>query len=182
MSQKNSVLLTLIQIAVGLVITVSGCYIIYYVIIDKLIWQTLINDRITHGFWVGLLLLTSIALSYGVIVIGVTEANRFVGRHFGLNIPFKPVCSGAFLGAPAIVGLLALRNIPWDIFGTQNIILTIILPIFKTIAFLLSLPIKAWLMLRLPVLMLYVLAVPIGAILGYRLSDIDNVEVNAQET
>ena len=86
------------------------------------------------------------------------------------------------MGAPAIVGLLALRNVPWDIFGTQNIILTIILPIFKTIAFLLSLPIRVWLMLGLPVLMLYVLAIPIGAILGYRLSDIDKIEVNAQET
>lgn len=182
MSQKNSILLTLIQIVIGVVITVSGSFIAYYLIIDKFIWLTLINERITHGFWVGLLLLISIAFTYGVIVIGVTQAIRFVGRHFGQNIPFKPVCSGAFLGAPAIVGLLALRNIPWEIFGTQNIILTIILPIFKTIAFLLSLPIRAWLMLGLPVLTLYLLAIPIGAILGYRLANIDNAEVNAQET
>lgn len=182
MSQKNNVLLILMQIAAGIVITLSGYYMVYYVFIDKLIWQILINDRISHGFWVGLLLLISIAISYGVIVISVTEASRFIGRHFGQNIPFKPVCSGAFLGAPAIVFLLALRNIPWDIFGTHNIFPTILLPIFKTIAFLLSLPIRAWLMLGLPVLMLYVLAIPIGSILGYKLSGIDNVEVNAQET
>ena len=181
MSQKDNVLITLIQIAVGVFITLNGC-LIYYFVFNKLIWQILINDRITHGFWVGLFLLISITLSYGLIIVCVAEGTRHVGRHFGYHIPFKPVCSGAFLGAPAIVGLLALRNVPWDIFGTQNIILTIILPIFKTIAFLLSLPIKAWLMLGLPVLMLYVLAVPIGAILGYRLSDIDNIEVNAQET
>lgn len=181
MSQKNSILLTLIQIAVGVVITLIGC-LVYFFFFNKLIWQILINDKITHGFWVGLFLLISIGLSYGLIIVCVTEGTRHVGRYFGNNIPFKPVCSGAFLGAPAIVGLLALRNVPWDIFGTQNIILTIILPIFKTIAFLLSLPIRAWLMLGLPVLMLYVLAIPIGAILGYRLADIDNSEVNAQET
>ena len=169
MSQKDSILLTLIQIAVGVFITLIGC-IVYFLVFNKLIWQILINDRITHGFWVGLLLLISISLSYGLIIVCVTEGTRHVGRYFGYNIPFKPVCSGAFLGAPAIVGLLALRNVPWDIFGTQNIILTIILPIFKTIAFLLSLPIRVWLLLGLPILMLYVLAIPIGAILGYRLS------------
>ncbi len=182
MPQRNSILLTLIQIAVGVVITLIGC-LVYYFVFNKLIWHILISDRVTHGFWVGLFLLLSIVLSYGLIIVCVTEGTRHVGRHFGYNIPFKPVCSGAFLGAPAIVGLLALRNVPWDIFGTQNIILTIILPIFKTIAFLLSLPIRVWLLLGLPVLMLYILAVPIGAILGYRLSGIDNIEeVNAHET
>lgn len=181
MFQKDNILLTLIQITVGVFITLIGC-LVYYFVFNKLIWQILINDRITHGFWVGLFLLISIALSYGLIIVCVTEGTRHVGRYFGYHIPFRPVCAGAFLGAPAIVFLLSLRNIPWDIFGTQNIILTIILPIFKTIAFLLSLPIRVLLMLGLPVLMLYVLAIPIGAILGYRLSDIDKIEVNAQET
>ena len=177
MFQKDSILLTLMQIAVGVLITLSGC-IVYFLVLNKLIWQILINDRITHGFWVGLFLLISISLSYGLIIVCVTEGTRLVGQYFGYKIPFKPVCSGAFLGAPAIVGLLALRNVPWEIFGTQNIIL----PIFKTIAFLLSLPIRVWLLLGLPVLMLYVLAIPLGAILGYRLSAIDKVEVNTQET
>ena len=182
MSQKNSILLTLIQIAVGCVITLIGGM-VYLLIFNKLIWQLLINERITHGFWVGLLLLISIAFSYGVIVVGVTEGIRFVGRYFGINIPFKPVCSGAFLGAPAIVGLLALRNIPWDdIFETHNIIRNLLISLFEVIAYILSLPVRVWLLLGLPVVILYVLAIPIGAILGYKLSNMDDVEVNPQET
>jgi len=180
MSQKKRFLLTLSQIAVGVVITLIGSM-IYLLFFKKLIWQLLIDEKIMHGFWVGLLLLISMACTYGGIVVGVTEGIRAVGRYFGTNIPFKSVCSGAFLGAPAIVGLLALRNIPWDIFGTRNVILNLLIPLFEVIAFILSLPIRVWLLLGLPVVILYVFAVPIGAILGYWLSNIDVVEVITQE-
>ena len=180
MSKKNGILLTLSQIAIGGVITVVGFLI--YLLFKEFFWQMLIGDRITHGFWVGLFLLISIGCTYGAIVVGVTEGIRFVGRKFGVDIPFKPVCSGAFLGAPAIVFLLALRNIPWEILGTQNLVLNIIIPVFQIIALLLSLPIRAWIMLQVPVEILYVVAIPIGAILGYQLSNIDNAEVNVQET
>ncbi len=181
MSQKKTIQLTLIQIAVGCVITLIGSM-FYLLFFNKLIWQIFLKDTITHGFWVGLLLLISIAVSYGLMILGVTEGIRFVGRYFGHNIPFKPVCSGAFLGAPAIVGLLALLNIPWEIFGTRNIILKILIPIFEIIAFILSLPVRVWLLLGIPVIILYVLAIPIGAIVGYRLSNMDEVEVIPQET
>ena len=180
MSRKNCILLTLSQIAIGGVITVAGS-LIYLLIFKAFLWQTLIDERIMHGFWVGLYLLMSIGCTYGVIVVGVSEGIRFVGRKFGVDIPFKPVCSGAFLGAPAIVFLLALQNIPWEIFGTQNVILVLILPVFKTLAFLLSLPVRAWLMLQFPVEILYVIAIPIGAILGYRLSKIEDADLNVQE-
>ena len=137
-----------------------------------------IGDRITHGFWVGLFLIISIGCTYGAIVAGVSQGIRFVGQKFGRDIPIRSVYSGAFLGAPAVVGLLALQNVPWDIFGSSNIILAIILPIFKIIAFLLSLPIRVWLMLKFPVEILYVIAVPIGAILGYQLSKIDITDID----
>ena len=181
MSRKNSILLTLSQIAIGGVLTVTGSF-IYLLFFKKFLWGLLIADRVTHGFWVGLFLLISIGTTYGAIIVGVSEGIRFVGRKFGIDIPFKPVYSGAFLGAPAIVGLLSLQNVPWDIFGTGNIILNLILPVFQAIAFILSLPIRAWLLLGFPVFLLYVLAIPIGAIIGYRLSTIDDAEVNAQET
>lgn len=180
MSRKNSILLTLSQIAIGGVITVAGSLI--YLLIFKNLWQMLIDEQITHGFWVGLFLLISIGCTYGVIIVGVSEGVRFVGRKFGIDVPFKPVCSGAFLGAPAIVGPLELLNLPLDISGTQNIIFALILLVFKTIVFLLSLPVQAWLMLQLPIEILYVIAIPIGAILGYRLANIEEAEVNVQET
>lgn len=181
MSRKNSILLTLSQIGIGGVITLAGS-LIYILIFKAFFWQLLIDDRITHGFWVGLLLLISIGISYGVIIVSVSEGIRFVGRKFGVDIPFKQVCTGAFLGAPAIVGLLALQSVPWEIFGTKNLIINLIIPIFEVIAFLLSLPIRVWLILRFPVLILYIIAVPVGAILGYRLSKKEDVEVNVQET
>ncbi len=180
MSRKNSILLTLSQIAIGGVITVAGSLI--YLLIFKNLWQMFIDEQITHGFWVGLFLLISIGCTYGVIIVGVSEGVRFVGRKFGIDVPFKPVCSGAFLGAPAIVGPLELLNLPLDISGTQNIIFALILLVFKTIVFLLSLPVQAWLMLQLPIEILYVIAIPIGAILGYRLANIEEAEVNVQET
>lgn len=178
MSRKNSILLTLNQIAVGGVVTVAGCLVYYFIYV---VWQVLISDRITHGFFVGLLLIISIGCTYGAIIVGVSEGIRYVGKRFGINIAPKPVYSGAFLGAPAVVGLLALQNVPWEIFGTHNVIIAIILPIFKIIAFLLSLPARAWISLHIPVEILYVLSVPIGAILGYRLSNKDDTEVNTQE-
>lgn len=181
MSKKNNVLLTLSQIAIGGVITVAGS-LIYFLIFKKFLWQVLIDNRIMHGFWVGLFLLISIGGTYGIIVVGVSEGIRYVGRKFGVDIPFKPVCSGAFLGAPAIVGPLELLNLLSDIAGIQNIIFVLIFPIFKALVFLLSLPVQAWLMLRLPIEILYVIAIPIGAILGYRLANIEAAEVNVQET
>lgn len=180
MSRKNNILLTLSQIAIGGAITVAG--ILIYLLIFKNLWQVLIDNRITHGFWVGLFLLISIGCTYGVIVVGVSEGIRYVGRKFGIDIPFKPVCSGAFLGAPAIVGPLELLNLLSDISGIQNIIFVLIFPVFKALVFLLSLPVQAWLMLRLPIEILYVLSIPIGAILGYRLANIEEAEVNVQET
>ncbi len=181
MSQKKCILLTLSQIAVGVIVTLIGS-LIYFFIFKNVIWQQLINERIMHGFWVGLLLLISIACIYGGIVVGVTESVRSVGRYFGINIPFKSVCSGAFLGAPAIVGLLALRNIPWEIFGTKNVILNLLIPLLEVIAFILSIPVRIWLLLGIPVIILYVFSVPVGAILGYWLSNMDSTEVNPQET
>ena len=178
MSDKNGILLTLSQMAVGVILTVAGS-LLYFLI--YLLWQVLISDRISHGFVVGFLLIISIGCSYGAIVVSGSEGIRFVGRKFGKDVPFKAVFSGAFLGAPAVVGLLALRNVPWEIFGDQNIILVIIL-LFKIVAFLLSLPIRAWLLLQFPVEILYILSIPIGAVLGYQLSNLNDTEINVQET
>jgi len=182
MSRGNSVLMTLVQIAVGVVIAVAAG-LVYFLIFNKFLWQLLINERISHGFWVGLLLLISITCSYGILIVGVTKGIQYVGLKFKRQIPFKPVCSGAFLGAPTIVGLVALLNIPWsDIELPANVLLKIILPLIEKISFLLSLPVRIWSILGIPLVLLYVLAIPIGAIIGYRLTSIEDPEVQVQET
>ena len=182
MSKKNVIVVTLLQIVAGSVIGVAGGW-LCQLFFEKFILELLIGSRVTHGFWVGLFLLVSIGITYGVAIVGATEAIRFVGRKFGSTIAFKPVCSGAFLGPPAIVGLLALLNVPWEIFGRPNLLLSILLPAFKILAYLLSLPIRVWLLFEFPVEILYCLSIPVGAILGYRLSSTDRrVEVSIQET
>ena len=114
--KDNNITLTLGQIAAGSIVgLISGW--ICLLVFENLIWQVLIGDRIRHGFWVGLLLLMSLSVWYGTVIIGASQGVRFVSQKFGVNIPLKPLCSGAFLGPPAVVGLLALLNVPWEIFG-----------------------------------------------------------------
>ena len=168
MSRQNAIKLTLGQIALGGAVGLVGggvCLLFF----EGVIWRLLIGERVTHGFWVGLLLLISLGVTYGVMIGAASEGVRFVGRQFGMQIPFKPVFSGAILGPPAVVGLLALLDVPWEIFGAPNLILALILPVLKAAAYIVSLPMRGWVTLGLPVEICYVLAVPVGAILGYRL-------------
>jgi len=177
--KKSSVTLTLGQIAAGSVVGLLGGW-ICLLVFENFIWEVLLGDRVRHGFWVGLLLLISLSVWYATVIIGASQGIRFVSQKFGINIRLKPLCSGAFLGPPAVVGLLALLNVPWEIFGRPNLILALILPLLKALAYVISLPMRGWVSLGLPVEIWYILAVPIGAILGYRLAAAENTEVSAE--
>lgn len=166
--KKNSIILTLEQIAAGGIIGLVGGWVCLF-IFENFIWQVLLRDRVTHGFWVGLFLLVSLGVTYGIVIMGAGVGIRFVSQKFGINTPLKSLCSGAFLGPPAVVGLLALLNVPWEIFGKPNLILALLIPVLKTLAYIVSLPMRGWVSLGLPVEIWYILSVPIGAILGYRL-------------
>ena len=166
--KKNSITLTLEQIAAGGIIGLVGGWVCLF-ILENFIWQVLLGNRVTHGFWVGLFLLVSLGVTYGVVIMGAGIGIRFVSQKFGIDAPLKSLCSGAFLGPPAVVGLLALLNVPWEIFGKPNLILALLIPVLKTLAYIISLPMRGWVSLGLPVEIWYILAVPIGAILGYRL-------------
>ena len=178
--KKNDITLTLGQIAAGSLIGLIGGW-ICLLIFEGFIWEMLLGDQVRHGFWVGLLLLISFSITYGVVIVGSSTGIRFVSQKFGVNIPLKPLCSGAFLGPPAVVGLLALLNVPWEIFGRPNLILALLLPVLKTLAYVVSLPMRGWMYLGLPVEIWYILAVPIGAILGYRLTAIKNNEPSVEQ-
>ena len=177
--KKNGITLTLGQIVAGSLIGLVGGW-VCLLIFDNFIWQVLLGNKVHHGFWVGLLLLISLGITYGVVIVGSSASIRFVSQKFGINIPLKPLCSGAFLGPPAVVGLLALLNVPWEIFGRPNLILALVLPVLKTLAYIVSLPMRGWMYLGLPVEIWYILAVPIGAILGYRLTAVKNTEAAEQ--
>lgn len=178
---KNNITLTFGQIVAGSIIGLVGGW-ICLLIFENLIWQLLLGNRVSHGFWVGLFLLISLSVTYGIVIVGASAGIRFVSRKFGADISLKPLCSGAFLGPPAVVGLLALLNVPWEIFGRPNLILALLLPILKALAYIVSLPMRGWVHLGLPVEIWYILAVPIGAILGYRLAPVENAEVSAEQS
>lgn len=178
--KKNDVTLTLGQIATGGLIGLVGGWICLFVF-ENLIWQVLLGDRVNHGFWVGLSLLVSLGVTYGVAIMGAGVGMRYVSQRFGVDIPLKPLCSGAFLGPPAVVGLLALLNVPWEIFGKPNLVLALLIPVLKTLAYVVSLPMRGWVSLGLPVTVWYILAVPLGAILGYRLASVEDTEVSAEQ-
>ena len=177
---KNNITLTLGQIAAGSIVGLAGGW-ICLLIFENLIWQFLLESRVGHGFWVGLFLLISLSATYGIVIVGASTGIRFVSRKLGTDIPLKPLCSGAFLGPPAVVGLLALLNVPWEIFGRPNLILALLLPVLKTLAYIVSLPMRGWVHLGFPVEIWYILAVPVGAILGYRLTPGANTEVSTEQ-
>ena len=176
---KNSITLTFGQIVAGSIIGLAGGW-ICLLMFEMFIWQFLLGNRVSHGFWVGLFLLISLSVTYGIVIVGSSVGIRFVSQKFGTDIPLKPLCSGAFLGPPAVVGLLALLNVPWEIFGRPNLILALLLPVLKTLAYIISLPMRGWVYLGLPVEIWYILAIPIGAILGYRLTAVEKTEVSAE--
>lgn len=169
MPRKSAVALTASQIALG---SIAGLVLggLCLFVGDLLIWKGLVGSRIQHGFWVGLFLLISFALSYGGAVVGVSEAVRFAGQRFGMTINRKRAYQGAFLGAPAIVALMTLLEIHWEGLVATNLLFYLLLVVGQVLASIVSFPL--WLLLKIhcPPELLYVLAAPIGAILGYRLS------------
>ena len=173
--KKESIRLTLVQILTGGILGFVGGWFCLFVFED-FIWGILIGARINHGFWVGLFLLIALGVTYGVVVAGASVGMRFVSLKFGVDVPLKRLCSGAFLGPPAVVGLLALLNVPWEIFGKPNLILALVIPVLKTLAYVVSLPMRGWVSLGLPVEIWYILAIPIGAILAYRIAPVEDSE------
>lgn len=169
MSQKNAIVLTVSQIVLGSAIGLTSGWACLF-IVESLIWKGLIGDSIQHGFWVSLLLLISFGLIYGCAIAGVTEGVRIAGRWFDVRINRKSACQGAFLGAPAIVAVVLLLGIHWEMLIAPNFLFSLLFDVAKLLVFIISLPISIlieW--VKCPPELLYILAPPIGAILGYRL-------------
>ena len=178
--KKNGIALTVVQIATGSILGFVGGWVCMFIFQD-IIWGMLLGGRINHGFWVGLFLLIAMCVTYGVVVVGAGVGMRFVSQKFGADVPLRPLCSGAFLGPPAVVGLLALLNVPWEIFGKPNLILALLIPVLKMLAYIVSLPMRGWVSLGLPVEIWYILAIPIGAILGYRIAAVGDTDVHVEQ-
>lgn len=178
--KKESFTLTLGQIGAGSLIGLVGSW-VCLLLFEAFIWRLLLGNPVSHGFWVGLFLIIAMTVTYALVIIGAGIGMRFVSGKLGVAVPLKPLCSGAFLGPPAVVGLLSLLNVPWEVFGSPNLILSVLLPVMKAAAFIISLPMRGWVYLGLPVEIWYILAIPIGAIAGYRLADGEVPEAEAEQ-
>lgn len=169
MPRKRTIVLTVSQIALGGSIGLASGW-LCRLIVELLLWNGLIGDRVQHGFWVSLLLLISFGVTYGSALAGVAEGVIFAGRRFGVSIDRKRTYQGAFLGAPAIVALMSLLNIHWEALVASNLLFYILLNVAQLLALIISLPLRILLAVKCPPELLYIVAAPIGAILGYRLS------------
>ncbi len=169
MPRKRTIALTVSQIALGGFIGLASGW-LCRLILELLLWKGLIGDRVQHGFWVSLLLLISFGVTYGSALAGVAEGVIFAGRRFGVSIDRKRTYQGAFLGAPAIVALMSLLNIHWEALVASNLLFYILLNVARLLALIISLPLRILLAVKCPPEILYIIAAPIGAILGYRLS------------
>ncbi len=169
MPRKDAILLTFSQIGLGAMVGLIGGWLCLF-IFEDLLWSAIIENRVQHGFWIGLLLLISFGVTYGTTVIGVAESVRFVGRKFGGHVARKGAYQGAFLGAPAIVAIMSLLNIHWAELSPQNPFGAFLMLLLRFLAFLITLPLNILLLIKCPPELLYILAGPIGAILGYRFS------------
>ena len=169
MPRKRTIVLTVSQIALGGSIGLASGW-LCRLIVELLLWNGLIGDRVQHGFWVSLLLLISFGVTYGSALAGVAEGVIFAGRRFGVTIDRKRTYQGAFLGAPAIVALMSLLNIHWEALVASNLLFYILLNVAQLLAVIISLPLRILLAVKCPPELLYIVAAPIGAILGYRLS------------
>jgi hypothetical protein len=169
MSKRNAVFLTLGQVALGGVIGLASGWVCLF-ILQHLIWGALIGERIQHGFWIGAFLLITFGAAYGCAVVGAGEGVRLVGQRFGVSVDRNNAYRGAFLGAPAVVALISLLNIQWGAIIAPNMLIYLLLPVVHLISYIVSLPVRIFVdWLNFPPELLYVLAVPIGAILGYRI-------------
>ena len=169
MSQKNATVLTVSQIVLGSAIGLASGWVCRF-IVESLIWEGLIRDSVQHGFCAGLLLLISFGVIYGGAIAGVTEGVRIAGRWFDVRIDRKSAYQGAFLGAPAIVALMLLLDINWEMLIAPNVLFSLLFAVARLLVFIISLPIYILLeWVKCPPELLYILAPPIGAILGYRL-------------
>ena len=169
MPRKRTIALTVSQIVLGGSIGLASGW-LCFLIVELLLWRGLIGDRVQHGFWVSLLLLISFGLTYGSALAGVAEGVIFAGHRFGVDIDRKRTYQGAFLGAPAIVALMSLLNIHWEALVASNLLFYVLLNIAQLLAVIISLPLRILLSIKCPPELLYIVAAPIGAILGYRLS------------
>lgn len=172
--------LTLVQIALGAVLGLLGGMVIYF-LLNNLIWNQFLAKFIDNGLIASIFTLIFFAAIYGFAVVCTGESIRFIESLKGkVTVPRTDIYRGAFMGAPAIIALLSITNIDWGSMSGIIFPLNILFGIVYAIVFVLTVPIKIIIRV-IPTEVVYVIAAPIGAIIGYKISEF-NKEVEEQES
>jgi len=170
MSKNGTAVLTLAQIAFG---GATGAVIglIGYFIMGSLLWGKLLAHVISGGVFYAIFVLITFLITYGVVVVCVGEAVRLVAYWMQKEtIPRKIVYQGVFLGIPAAAALISMATYDWSSMDMGLFPGTFILGIIRIIASIVSAPVKVLLFFKFPPILMYIIAAPVGAIVGYRLA------------
>jgi hypothetical protein len=75
-----------------------------------------------------------------------------------------------FLGIPAAAALISMATYDWSSMDMGLFPGTFIIGIIRVIATIVSFPVKILLFFKFPAILMYIIAAPVGAIIGYRLA------------
>jgi len=155
---------------------------IAYLIMGTLLWGKLLAPVLPSGILYAIPLLITFLITYGVIVVCVGEAVRRVTYWMRKEILLrKIVYQGVFLGIPAAAALISMATYDWSSMDMGLFPGTFIIGVIRIIATIVSLPVKVLLFFKFPPLLMYIIAAPTGAIIGYRLAESEESSEEAKE-
>jgi len=174
--------LTFAQIILGAILGLVAGLIAYFILNNLILEHLFANIIKSNGLIASVFILISLLAIYGAAVVSTGESVRFIESLKYSNkssLSRSDFYRGAFMGAPAIIALLSIINIDWSSMSGIIFPLNIIFWLVYAIVFVLAIPIKI-INSFLPIEVLYIIMAPIGAIIGYKVSEY-NTGIEAQE-
>jgi hypothetical protein len=151
------------QIFAGGLAGFLACWIVLLLI--NLAWQGL-QSLSLGNFLTGLLLLISFLIILSATVIATSESVLQIGRFVPRETSRRKVYEGSFLGLCAAVAILSVTRGDWvSTIEEWGGLIKLIATLFYLVAFLPLKLVTFW----IPALFFIIIAIPIGAIIGYYL-------------
>jgi len=165
---------TLTQVITGGIAGFLACWISLLLI--NLIWQGLISLSLGN-FLTGLLLLISFLILLCATVIATSESVLQIGRFIPRETSRRKIYEGCFIGLCSAVAILSVTRGDWiSTLDEWSGLVKLIATLFYIVAFLPLKLVTFW----IPALFLIIIAVPIGATIGYNLPSVfDEKKVEA---
>ena len=149
---------------------------ISYLILDA-IWRHVPRSFINGGLIYSLLICISFLLCSAAAFVAVGEGVRLMGRLGGRTYSRRQLYRGAFLGTSAAVALFSLVNVNWD-----DIVMRFAPPfswivrLVELVCLIISLPFRMLLWMKVPPVLIFALAAPIGALVVEKFNSIRPID------